>query len=827
MDPKSKANTTPLTRKKRKKEKKPRSQIVKFILTVFKIIIIFLIAFSCAVIGIVGGAVFGYIKTAPLITPEQLQLNNMNSYVYAYNDTEHPIAELKGLENRILVDHSQIPDNLRHAFIAIEDKNFSKHSGVDIKRTLGAVLSYITHLGNAEYGGSTITQQLVKNITGNDKFSVPRKIQESWQAIQLEKSVTKDVILDNYMNRVLTGNGVYGVQSAAKKYFGKDVSKLSLAECASIAGIPNLPGYYAPVSEKGINHNKERQKIVLKEMLKQGYIDQQQYDQAVSEVLNFVDQDSAQSKASSAQSYFVDQVINDVISDLTKKYNWSRDAASLEVYSHGLKIYTTEDSNIQSAMDDVFTNDKYFQSVTINGEHPQASMTIIDPETGQVRALRGGYGQKKASFILNRATQIHRQVGSSFKPIADYAPAIDLGNITAGTVVDDVPVYMDNQHKDKKYPEDYPNDNGIRGYQGLTTIRSAIMKSINVVAAKVWMNYLGPDQSLQYLKKVGIIRDKKSEGNLSMALGGLTNGVNTYLMAAAYSPFVNKGVYNEPTTYLKVLDKDGNVLLEKKTAHDIAYKESTAFIMSNMLQDVCNLGTAYVSYDKAIQGQLQGGKMPTAGKTGTTNDDKDRMFIGFTHYYVGAVWYGYDNNYSVVTKDGINPALKIWHAVMEKAHTNLKPAAITEQPSDIIKKVICIDSGKVPNENCAKDPRGNRTRFEYFIKGTEPKDDDKCDIHVLAKVCKSSKDKYGRFLVAGPNCPLTTILEKVFIQRKEPYLPKNPEDPFPADWMFELPAGEYCTVHGAPKGTVTADIKATVGNTNTTAIEKTNTKDTN
>ncbi len=788
---------SPVSNKKTRKT--PRKKSVgkflsrrkKFFIAVAKALLIMFIVLSCALIGILGGTVYGYIKTATPITPAQLKLNT-TSFVYDYTG-KNVIAQLNGMENRQQVTLDQIPKHLQNAIIAIEDKNFRRHGGIDIKRFVGAVINYVTRAGNATYGGSTITMQLVKNITKEDDRSIKRKIQEQYKAIQLERKLTKDQILELYLNTIPMGGRYYGVEAASLAYFNKHVWELSLAECASLAAIPNATAIYSPVTESGRANNKKRQEIILSEMKKQGYINEKEYEEALKQPLNFADP-SATQVATSRQNYFIDQVVTDVANDLMDKYNMSWDEALRAIYNSGYKIYSTCDPKVQEALDKVFENDKYFEIIDPNIEHPQAAMVVIDPYTGHVRGIRGGYGKKTADLTFNRATQMKRSVGSSFKPIVDYAPAIDMRLATAATVVDDVPVYMDpvNQ-KGKLYPRNFTGT-----YQGLTTIRDAIKRSVNVVAAKVFSEYTKVDNAFMYLKRVGIDLKKSEDGNLSVSLGGLTHGISPLQLAAAYAPFVNRGLYVKPVTYTKVVDSNGNVVLENEVKTSIVYEESTAFIMTEMLKDVCRSGGTAYYYDSVAGGNLgliQNGKMPIAGKTGTTNDDRDRWFVGYSHYYVAATWYGYDNNHEVKLSWNYNPALRLWHLVMEEIHKGLAPKEIIQKPDDVIVKRVCIDSGKVPTELCTKDPRGNRTRNEYFVKGTEPRDDDTCDVHVMARVCTASKDSLQRNVLAGPLCPASTVKEGVYIQRREPFVPTGKNDPWPLDWKYELSPEEYCKVH--------------------------------
>jgi len=758
-------------------KKKQRISVLRIIGNLIRIL--FFLGFTLGVIlaGIVGGAVFAYIRTAEPITADQLVIKNQTTHVYDSKGNE--IIALQGAQNREMVDISETPRYLKYAFIAIEDKRFEKHSGVDFVRFASAVINFVLP-GGESHGGSTITQQVVKNVTGEDRRSIKRKVQEAWRAIVLERKLTKDQILEIYMNLIYMGENCYGVQSAAKTYFGKDVKDLTLAECASLAGITNLPGKYNPFTKKGRENNIKRQKTILHEMLELGYITQQEYDEAINQELVFAESNKRNDKTASTQPYFVDQVILDVKKDLMA-IGYTEDMAIKTIYNNGLRIYTTMDSDIQKAMDQVFLNPEYFTKVNTNtSQSPQAAMVIIDPKNGQIKAMYGGAGEK-IGIPFNRATALEKQPGSTFKPIAVYGPAINEGLITAATVIDDVPVYMDGVAKGL-----YPKNSG-NYYAGLTTIRDAITRSVNVVAAKVWANYLGPDLSHEYLKKVNINRDK--ERTVSLSLGGLSQGVSPLQMAAAYVPFVSKGIYYEPTTYTRVEDANENVILKKKPQYNIVYDEAAAFVMVNMLKDVVNSPDGTASRVK-----IQNGKMPTAGKTGTTDKNTNKWFVGFTPYYVGATWYGYDRNASLSSAE-LNRAQTIWHAVMEEIHKNLEPVDF-EVPSGVVKRKICEYSGKIATDLCYRDPRGNAVKDEYFIKGTEPDEEDTCNVHVLAKVCKASTDAFGRYLLAGTYCPDSSTEEQVFVQRKKPFTPTQPNDPYPRDWKYELPAGEYCQEHG-------------------------------
>jgi len=760
------------------KTKRPnQSAAKKFIFSVIKILLVLFIILGCAITGLIGGAVVGYIKTATPITDEKLR--NMSFTSTLYDSKGKEISKLASKENREWVDYDKVPQYMKDAFVAIEDARFYEHKGVDIVRVIGVTWNMLRNPGKDPQGASTITQQLIKNITGENQVTYKRKIQEQWRALDLEKRYEKWQILEAYMNAIDLGYPCFGVQAAAKKYFNKDVSKLSLAECASIVAIANGTTYYNPLTTNGRKHNLERQKLILNEMLIQNKITKAEYDQARNEELKFSSSDGEESGNTNINSYFADRVVTEVKSDLVK----SGYPASL-VYNGGLKIYTTMDADVQKALDEVFNDDEFFpgNKKRTPENQAQAAMVIIDPKTGYIKGLYGGYGEKKVAFGLNRATDIKRQPGSGMKPIAVYGPAIDVGEITAATVIDDAPSYLDPSKPNKRWPESYPV-NGVRTYEGLVTVRRAIEHSTNVAAVKV-LKTLNLNRSFKYLKKCEINLDQKEDWNLAIALGGLYNGVSPLQMAAAYVPFANKGMYYHPTTYTRVEDSNGNVILEHKPKGDIVYtNEGTAYIMTSMMEGVCKPGgtAKYISVKNA-KGEI----IPVAGKTGTTSDDKDRWFIGYTPYYVGATWYGFDMPRTIKGIEG-NPSGLIWKAVMNKVHKNMAAAKFPEAPR-VVTKTICIRSGKIPTNLCFNDQRGNAVRKEYFIKGTEPEDEEKCDVHVAADICSSSGKLFS------PSCPLSSKVSKVFIKRKQPYIRKNPDDRDPDDLIYQVPG--YCNVHG-------------------------------
>jgi penicillin-binding protein 1A len=820
-EPKKKSQRKRLSANKSKKESSKKKRIVKkpigiffkFILFILKVFFILLVAIGISGGGLLTGIVYGYLSTTVPVQPEQLEIRTgLTSYIYDADG--NIIMELTGSQNinRIPITYDQMPLYLEQAFIAIEDERFYNHIGIDTRRILSSVYSIVKNRGRIMQGGSTITQQVVKHVTGKWDQSIERKVQEWYNAILLERKYDKKRILTLYANVINEGNGCYGVQAAANYYFDKDVSELSLAECAVLAAIPNAPSTYNPATEKGREEVQFRMKLVLDKMLELGFIDKKEYDSALNEKLEY--KFVRKTAIEKPTTYFVDHVLNEVINDLIEQKNITRSIAESMVYNNGYKIYTTMDPFIQSAMDSIFMDPSYFpvkdeNGNTINkeaekyGEIPQAGMVIIDPYTGYVKAMYGGNGEKTISRAYNRATQAKRQPGSSFKPIAVYAPAMDLKLIQPATVIDDVPVYLDEKNPDTIYPTNYVKNQ----YRGLTSIRYGIKVSTNVVSARVWKEILGYENCLAYLKKVGIDREGEIfHDTVSVSLGGLRTGVSPMEMAAAYTPFVNSGIYSPPTTYTRVVDIDGNVILDNRPEYTVAYSEETAFLMRSVLREVVTPKNSPFGGQWAGGGTaasyilIKNGAIDVAGKTGTTSDDLDKWFVGFTPYYTAAVWYGYDNKIRPIklTNAEYNQAMIIWNAVMNLIHQDLPDAKFPEPPANIVTRDVCIFSGKIATENCKNDPRGNCVKTEYFVRGTEPSYEDVCDVHVKAKVCTASKDIWGRYLLANPYCDPSTVVEKVFILRDVPWIPSNPNEPIVEDMYYELPAGEYCTHHKPP-----------------------------
>lgn len=736
---------------------------------------LFLTVVLCGVIGagLILGAVFAYVNNASELTSDDFIIESQVSYIY--DDQGQVIHTMNGASNRVVVNYDDVPQDLVDAFVAIEDQRFWEHSGVDFKRTVAAGLSYIVTLGNSSFGGSTITQQLIKNISGNWQNSIQRKIQEQYMAFNLEKQMTKEQIITSYMNVIYMGSNIYGVESAAQYYFGKSVADLTLAECAALAGITNSPGKYAPVGPITRGYNKERQEIVLAEMLRQGLISKAEYDQAMAEELAYILlEDVDQEEQDTVQSWFIDAVIYETIYDLMELKGWSYNRAALAVYNGGLHIYSTQSTEVQNAMTEVFTDPTYFpmnQGLVNRDLMGQAAMVVTDPYTGYVKGIYGGYGTKDENMGLNLASQMYRQPGSTWKPIAVYGPLIDAGIITSGTIIDDVPSYLNNEDPEQVYPSNYDSFD----YHGLTTIHDAAMYSINVVAAKAYM--MNPQIVYPYIDKMGLNRD--DEVYVSFALGGLNKGTNPLEMAAAYGTFANSGVYIEPTFYTRIEDSAGNAIVaQSQQVRNVVFSEQTAYIMTDIMSDVGSLEGTASDYGKLYN--AAGELIPTAGKTGTSSGWKDKWFLCYTPYYVGSVWYGYTQNTTIPNTE-YGMAKLVWNKVMSKIHADLAPVEFGPQPANIVEVEICKASGKLATDLCRQDPRGkNIFTKEYYIKGTEPTEG--CDTHVECGICPTSG------LLATAACP--KVEYKVRIVRD----PVKAGDQTPIDYKYMVPV-KKCSDH--------------------------------
>lgn len=765
------------SRKQKEITSKSRMQQKRIGFRLFKAFLLCILVVAIA--GVIGGGMFikKIIDDTPEVSASDIRPTGFTTFVYADDGTTETERFVSSGSNRIYKKIDSIPKNLQHAFVAIEDERFYKHHGIDLQGIARAAVVGLTS-GDFSEGASTLTQQLIKNnvfpnFVNEDTFydKLQRKIQEQYLAVEIEKQMDKDTILENYLNTINLGQNCLGVQSAAKRYFNKDVSELNLSECAVIAGITQNPSGYNPVEHP--DDNKTRRDKVLKNMLDQGYIDQAEYEEAMTDdVYSRIQTVNSSDSEEKPYTYFVDALTEQVINDLQEQLGYTESQAYNALYSGGLSIYSTQNLEMQQICDDEINNaanypngtelgldyaltvtradgtvenygsnniknygaevygdeqgllfysedeanariaewkatiaqegDTYDEVINLSPQ-PQASFTLMDQSNGEIKAMVGGRGTKSSSLGLNRAyTGTTRQPGSCFKIPSTYAPALDSCGKTLATTIVDEPMK-------RKDGEDLVNADG--GHLGSITIRKAITVSNNVVAVKL-SDEITQKLGKEYCEKFGIstlvdgeeINGKiYSDLNQTMALGGLTHGVYNYEMCAAYAAIANGGVYNTPTLYTKILDHDGNVLLEGSGETREVIKDSTAALLTSAMQDVVNQGTG--TYCKIAN-------QPVSGKTGTTSDNKDLWFCGYTPYYTAAIWCGYDDNKSMDFTHTFKDI--IWSNIMTRIHANLETKQFT-MPSSVEQLTVCATTGKLASNGCP-------AITEYFDTKTAPKD---------------------------------------------------------------------------------------------------------
>ncbi len=649
---------------------------------------------------------FGLFGFANDLDIESLTLDSSSQVCYIdENGNEKNYTTLSSEQNRIWVDFEEIPKNMKNAFIAIEDERFYSHKGFDPRRTAKAFFVFVKNKLTGQptsFGGSTITQQLVKNVTNQRERTAARKFREISTAMSLERKIEKDEILELYLNSIYLSQGCSGVQAASLKFFGKPVDQLNLAECASIAGITQYPSLYDPLMNP--ENNKEKQKLVLGKMLELEFISQEEHDEALAFELVFTEFDPDEMATGHISSYFTDHLINEVIDGLVEK-GYSKTLANKMLYSGGLRIISTIDPDVQAAAEEVFENTDNFPNAS--GENPaQASIAVLDPKTGAIKGLVGGIGKKQGNLVLNRATQTLRQPGSTIKPIGVYAPAFEKGIITPADIYQDKAI---------SYGEWTPR-NYDHKYYGPVSVRTALRRSLNTIPVQI-LNEMGADYSFDFLtRKLGITslvkHETNSEGKVfsdiglsQLALGGLTHGVSVLELTAAYTPFANRGIYSKPHCYTAVYDAKGNEILSVQPESKIAMSEETAFVTSMLLKEVVTSGTGGGA-------QLASG-MFTAGKTGTTSDNHDRLFVGYTPHYVASVWYGYDQPQSI-TASG-NPCIPVWRSVMTTINAG-KEKTTPKAPVGTKYVSYCTLTGDLPGEYC-----GEEVSSCWFISDNVPK----------------------------------------------------------------------------------------------------------
>ena len=653
---------------------------------------------------------------------------NYSTFVYYTDDngTEQELERINSSTNRIWVDTDEIADVAKKAAVAIEDERFYSHNGVDLKRTVGATVKWGLSkigIGESDYGGSTITQQLVKNITNEKENSPTRKVKEILRAVALEREMSKDEILTMYLNIVYFANGCYGIEAASQRYYDVSAAELTLPQAAAIVGITQTPSRFDPLAHP--ENTIEKRNIVLGKMLELGYISQQEHDTAVASDLGI--KEGGTGESSGMTSYFIDQLVNDVSNDLQVQKGYSSSFAMQQIQNGGLKIYATIDPDVQEAMEEVFEDTDNFPDAD---QQAQAAMIVLDPQNGQIKGLVGGMGEKSDIRGWNRATQMKRQPGSSIKPLSVYAPAIEEGinedneRFTAATILNDEERTFTTSDNKEWSPK-----NSYSGYKGEMTAKEAVEISANVPAASVLEDYLdGSGTSFRYMQTNFHFTSLDDADNdySPMSLGGLTNGVSPKEMAAAYAAFANDGKYNGAYTYTRVEDSYGNVILENKPSSTQAIKPSTAYIVSDMLSEV-----VYGDDGTGTRAKIDG--QHVYGKTGTTNDDYDKWFVGYTPYYVAAAWYGFDTP-SSIRQAGVsgNPAVAAWQMVMEDIHEGLSDKEL-EVPSNVMSAHICTSTGLLARTRCPDSV--------MYFETDNPAPSDYCSNHGGSRVDGSSSDR--------------------------------------------------------------------------------------
>ena len=820
----------------------------KMIVVTMRIVLIGVFVAAAAGVSVALGAYFSIVERAPLLheiyNPMVID-GNLDS-VMVNHITGEEIARLSYGENREYVPIREIPVLMQLAIVAIEDERFFEHDGVDFRGMTRALWVNAT-TGRTE-GASTITQQVIKRMMGHQRNTFETKLQEQVLALNFEqalreelgsKEAAKEYILGMYLNSVPLSGGTVGVQAAALLFFNRDVWDLTLSEMAVLAAQTSNPVRYHPVRRP--DQNARRRASVLNTMLRVGFITQEEWDEAmaddvyerVSEVAH------AASLLPSTRSYFEDEVIVQVRRDLMDAFGWERTRANQAIFGGGLRIYITKDERIQNIVDAAYLNEALFPAtefevevqyhVTIRNENtgltrswnngpnwgivrsmddvdefienlrnrilrdgdvitneivvpvkqPQSAFVVIDHTNGHVVALAGGRGEKVVDAGLNRATRAVRQPGSTFKNIAVYVPAMDLGILTAATVIDDVP-----------WPEEegawqprnwYTNP----PFRGLSTVRQGIMDSMNVLAVNA-LQMVGISNSFMYMENFGFTTLGADDRNLApLALGGTTTGVTPLELAAAYAAIANGGFYHQPIFYTRVLDHNGDILLENTPEPQQVLRRTTAYIMTDMMVDTIRAGTGGAA---ALSRNIT--TIPAAGKTGTTTDTRDLWFVGFTPYYTASVWLGYDQprQLSRATSGG-RYHLRIWAHIMEEIHRPLEHRDFA-RPEGIETVRVCRQSGMLPVPGlCDYDPRGNQIRSEIFEVGTAPRDF--CNVHILVDICVGVQGVSPHRLPTH-YCPPDHRTSIVRIRRPAPvYTDRAIRDrPYEAPW-------EYCTVHGS------------------------------
>ena len=718
-----------------------------------------LIGFFCTLILSSAFVIYATKGIDASLDMDMLVSNQGRTTKVYYTDAEGNAVEMEdqrliGSENRIWIPLEKIPTDVQNAFIAIEDHRFFEHKGMDMKRTAGAILGFFSG-GAKHYGGSTITQQLIKNLTGDNSVTPKRKITEIMRALELEKKMSKEAILELYLNTVYLAEGCYGLETAAETYFGKSASELTASEGAALAAVIQYPTKYDPI--KNPENNRERRDTILWRMHELGLLPTSVYEESIAAKTELHLGEKTQTGAKN--SWFTEVVIEDVIADLSEKYGLSRTAASSMLYNGGLSVYTTMDKTMQETVEQYYENIENFPK-NEEGARADSATVLIDPKSGRLLAVAGAVGEKKSDRIFNLATQMLRSPGSVIKPITVYAPALEKDLITWASVYDDVPVTFTQEGSGYSlWPKNNP-----RVYSGLTTVNTALCRSTNTVAVRI-LQQLGVQTAFGYARTLGlshlIERENGENGAIlsdvalaPLALGAVTRGVSVREMTGAYGALACGGVYHETISYTAVYNKDGKLLLSHETQGETVFSEDTSDIMTRLLQNVVSQGTAT---DITLRKTL-----PVAGKTGTSNANTDRWFIGYTPDLLCGVWYGYKDARDIGTHKK-NPAVLVFDGLLTRIYAknasdtvSLDKSHTFAQSENVVRCLYCKDSGELPTSACSHDLRGHRLEYGYFKKGTEPIS--RCDTHIL--VDYDSKTN----AVAAEHCPSENVIRVALLK---------------------------------------------------------------
>ena len=685
----------------------------------FAIMVFIGIITGSIVVSVMALYVFNALEDAPIVDLSNVEVNlNNTSYIYVTDpDTQEQtvVKELYSGQNREWVSYSEIPQTLIDVTVAAEDKRFREHHGVDWLRTIRSTLGYFGGSSRIQ-GGSTITQQVIKNLTGNDEVTPERKVQEIFTALKLEKNYSKEQILETYLNVAFFSNQCYGIQSASKLYFNKDISELNVAEAATLIAITNAPTRYNPLRENpnedygwgtGMEENKERRDYILGEMLDAGMLTQSEYEEWINYEVQLAPREEVQSTSdglTALTDWHTDQVIEDVITDLQEEYNYTRAYATNMVYSGGYRIYSTMDPDIQQSLEDSYANPDTFPALN-NSEYPETAAIVIAPD-GSVKGMIGG-NEKTSNRLFNRATQSQRHPGSTMKPISAYLNAFERDLITWSTTFVDEPLTLTENGETFEWPVNYTNSYTHEPM----TVQYAVQQSINTVPAQI-VNILTPQVCYDTLKnkfQISTLQEADATSLSAMALGGMTTGMTLEELVGCYQIFVTGGMYVKPYTYTHVTDMEGNVILEKDTTQVRVISEETATVLNRLLQTVVSRGTGAQAN---IQNQTG---IVTAGKTGSSTgvkyvngvqvdiDNPDLWFIGFTPYYIGGVWMGYDIQEEIYYSTYPTPIL--WKNLMLPIHEGLEAKDFTYS-ENVQALQYCTESGDLATENCPSTATG-------------------------------------------------------------------------------------------------------------------------